>query len=156
MLKGTGHRFGGKDLRGISSRHPHTMSDVSRGFGERKRMGSVSQRDSLAKPPQFRPCQLFFDFRLAGKDDLQQLVAGSFHVRKQSNLFQDLLGQVVGLVHDEDRCLQNALAFQEPLVEDSHHPGFFAGVVCDAEITEHIIEKFCGVQLRIKHKCRGR
>src|SRR6202050_893486 len=78
---------------------------------------STLQGDPLAKLAQFRTAQFLFELWLTGQDDLQKLLCGSFKVCQQPDFFQNVRGQILGLVDDQYGRLPGFITIEEPLVQ---------------------------------------
>ena len=105
-----------EDLFSIATGDTQPFEDVSAGlFGrERKRLGPDS--DALAKLPKLSLVQPLFEFRLAGKHNLQELFGGSLQIRQQAHLFERLPREILRLIHNQNGLFTRFVAVQQPLV----------------------------------------
>jgi hypothetical protein len=87
-----------------------------------------------------RPFELFFQFGLARKHDLQEFLRGSFQVVEQPNLFQHGHRQILGFIDHQYCGLALLGAFQKPMLEDHQHVRLVRHVVFNSKVRHHEVE----------------
>ena len=65
----------------------------------------IPHGDALPELPEPGAVQPVTQFRLAQQDNLQQLAVVRFEIGNQPHLFEQFLGQILRLVHDQNRFL---------------------------------------------------
>src|SRR5579863_8802163 len=109
--------LGRKDRsRSTGTSNSQTLRDIARQFLNGQWLRPAAHGDALAELSQTGIPQFLFEFGLTRKDDLQQFLVGGFEIRKQANFLEDLKGQVLRLVNDQNRGFSVAVALQQPLV----------------------------------------
>ena len=105
----------------VAAGDAQTLDDVLGGLVGGERLGAAPEEDALAELAHAGMTQLLFELRLTGEHDLQQLLGGGLEVGEQANLFEQLPGEVLRLVDDDDAGLIHAEALDEPAVELEQH-----------------------------------
>ncbi len=82
-----------------------------------QRVDVTAHRDALGDLAEGRPRELHVELGLADEDDLQELVGVGFVVREQSQVFERLLVEVLGLVDDQGRGFTRRGALVQKRVE---------------------------------------
>jgi len=77
----------------------------------------VSNADALKKCPALRHGQGLVQLRLSHEKDVDQFLIRSLHVGKKPHLFQEIKGQLVGLVDDQQKGLLVLEAILQELLE---------------------------------------
>ena len=92
-----------EDHAGVAARRANARRDVGRRVRQVERPELASQRDALLQLPQRRLVQTLGELGLAGEHDRQQLADRRLHVREQTNLFEQFVGERLRLVDHERR-----------------------------------------------------
>jgi len=77
----------------------------------------IPHGDALAQLPQPVAVQPVAQFRLAHQNNLQQLAVVGLDVRNQPHLFEQILGQILRLVHDQDGFLAGQSLLQQKIAD---------------------------------------
>src|ERR1700683_3991345 len=97
--------------------------------------------------------QLVGQFRLAGKDDLQQLGSRSFEVGEQANGFEHGRIEVLRFVDDDDETASSARLLQQHLVELLVHAHEILVVALYAQFGQKEAHKLARAALCLKKEC---
>ncbi len=143
--------FLGKNRLAVGSRDAQSLGDVAEGLLQRKRGGAAAQSNALPKLAQLRQLQLFFQFGLARKNDLQKLFGGSLEIRQQPDFLQNFGGEVLRLVDDQNRCFPGAVPFEQPLIQAHQNLALFARFAGNFEFRHDEIEQLIYVQAGIEN-----
>jgi len=81
-----------------------------------------------------------FELGLAHEHDLEELLFVGFEIGEEADLFEDLEGEVLGLVDDEDDVASGVDALEEDLVDLGNQIDLAVGVVELAELGEDGLE----------------
>ena len=129
----------------------HAMADIGTAFPGRERSQMVTRRDALGDLAQFRALEQLVQFRLADEDNLQQLFLGRLQIRQESNLFQDVGGQVLRFINDEHRPSALLMRCQQMLIQriDQHLETGRAGWIGQAQFVTHGGQQLDAGQARI-------
>jgi len=118
------HRRSGEGRQPARARQREAVLNVLADLGARQRIQMIPHGDALAELTQLMAVQTVAQFRLAHQDDLQQFAVVRFDVGNQPHLFQQILRQILRLVHNQDRFFAGQSLFQQKVGDASHrfHP----------------------------------
>ena len=100
--------------------HGQAVPHVVVGLLPGQRGQVVARGDALGELAQVAPRQHLGELRLADEHDLDQLVGVGLEVRDEADLFEDLGGEILGLVDEEDDVLTLGSGLQEEAVQGVH------------------------------------
>ena len=106
------------------------------------------------KQPQLRLAQLGFQFRLAHKNNLQQLFRKGFKISQKPDFFQHFVGEILRFINDQHSRLARAVAVEQPVVEPQQHLALQPRLAGDTKIRHHEVEKLRRVQPGIEDERR--
>ncbi len=87
-----------------------------------ERIETRAHGDSLSQLPQPGSGEVAIQLGLARQDDLEELAVADLEVREETDLLEDLVSQVLGLIDDEERRGMTGMELDEQeLVERMHH-----------------------------------
>src|SRR5260370_25592530 len=118
-------------------------------------MGLGAQRQALPQLAQLRLLQSRFEFRLSHQNDLQEFFGKGLEVGKHADLFEHLVGKVLGLVNDQDGGLAGTIAVEQPTVEALQELALGQAIAGKAEIGHHVVEELRHVQPRVEDEGGG-
>ena len=95
------HGIGGQDRLGGAG-DAQSLGDVCFGLIAGQGARFAPHGNALAKLANAWVAQLVFQLRLAGKDDLKELLRVGFEIGQQANLFKKLPGEILRFVDNND------------------------------------------------------
>ena len=136
-------------LAGVAG-EPQPLLDVVVHLLFREGTQRVAQHDALAQLAQLGLRQLLGQLGLPDQHDLEQLRAGRLEVREQPDLLEHLGGEVLRLVHDQQRRQVSPEALDQEAVQREQVLGLGAADLLDAELVEQHAEEVERLEARVE------
>ena len=126
------------------------MLDIRSGFGGVERFEPRHNGNALSQLGHLRRSELGGELRLAGENDVHQLLARRLKVGQHAHDFQQRLIQILRFVDYHHDALALARLAHQAFVEFGLHARQILAVVLHAQIGEQIVQKILGRILRLK------
>ena len=150
------HRRGGEGRQPASAGQRQPVLNVLPDLGVRQRVQMITHRDALPQLAELVAVQAVAQFRLSHQNNLQQLAVVGFDVGNQPHLFQQILRQILRLVHDQDRFPAGQSLFQQKISEAGHRFHPVSALHFQAEFGGDGLHQFVAAHHRVQNQSRGK
>lgn len=146
------HGLGGEEI-GPAPGFFQAVGYVRAGLFPGERRDVVGHADALVELRHVPGLEPLPDLGLAHEDDLQKQLVVALQVRDHPDLFERLAGEVLRLVHDEERPLAGGIAVDEAAVQPVQGARL-AFAVLELELAEDHVDKLQWRHVRVEHHRR--
>jgi hypothetical protein len=103
FVYGFADRLGKNVIRFSCAGHLQSFCDVFFGPFRAQGLDLVANADALKKGPAFRVTQFFVQLRLAHQENVDEFFFRSLHVRKETDLFKEVVRKLVGFIDKKEK-----------------------------------------------------